>query len=74
MSRYISRRLERLETRVAAASRREFFSARIRFIDPEYGLTEVLVIQNDKTTLVAPTVEEVESVREYLEYRRAARM
>jgi hypothetical protein len=72
--RCISRRLERLET-LTAANRREPIAFRVLLVDPERGLTGVLVIEGDKPTMrVAGTPEEVEKVRADLERRRAARL
>jgi hypothetical protein len=74
MNRSVARRLERLEER-AAASAREPFRCRIHLVDPEKGLTGVLLIESDKpTTSVPATPEEVERVRADLERRRAARL
>jgi hypothetical protein len=74
MNRTVARRLERLEQRAAAAGARKSFSCRIRFVDPEKGLTSVLVLESDKPALeVPPTLEEIEEVRANLERRRASR-
>jgi hypothetical protein len=57
------RRLGRLESRFAN-SRPKHFSARILLVNPELGLTGVMVIEDDKPmTRVAGTPEEVEKVR-----------
>jgi len=72
--RSVSRRLERLEERAAAIAPKSF-SCRIHFVDPEKGLTGVLLIESDKpTTSVPATPEEVERVRADLERRRAGRL
>jgi len=60
----VSRRLERLEARVAVASARKPICWRIHLVDPEKGLTGILVLESDKPTIrVDPTPEEVEKVR-----------
>lgn len=75
MIRGVSRRLERLESRAALASKDRSISFRIHLVDPEKGLTGVLVLESDKpTTHVPPTPEEIERVRAELEQRRAARI
>ena len=72
--RNVSRRLERLEDR-AAASARNSICFRIHFVDPEKGLTRILVLESGKPSIhVEPTPEEVERVRADLERRRAARL
>ena len=74
MNRTVARRLERLEER-AAASARDPFRCRIHLVDPEKGLTGVLLIESDKPTTSVPAMpEEVERVRADLERRRAARL
>jgi hypothetical protein len=74
LTHHISRRLERLETRFIARVR-EPIVFRVLLVDPELGLTEVLVMEGDKPTMsVAGTPEEVERVRADLERRRAARL
>jgi hypothetical protein len=74
MNRNLPHRLERLETRFAAAGR-EPIVFRILLVNPERGLTEVLVIEGDKpSTRVAGTPEEVERVRAGMERRRAMRL
>ena len=71
MTRNIGRRIGLLETSIARASRNTFFSARILLVNPQDGLTGVLLIETDKpTTRVPATPEEVASVRERLERRR----
>ena len=63
MIRNLFRRLERLETR-AAASAPKSFSCRIHLVDPEKGLTGVLVLESDKPTMrVPPTPEDEEWFR-----------
>jgi hypothetical protein len=75
MSRCISRRLERLVARVAAASKSKFFSARILLAHPEDGFAGVLLLESAKpTTDVPATPEDVEKVRADLERCRAARL
>ena len=75
MTRNITRRLERLETRFTAATCRKPIVFRVLLVHPELGLTGVLVIEGDKPTMrVAGTPEEVEKVRADLERRRAARL
>lgn len=75
MIRSVSRRLERLEARAAFASKDRSISFRIHLVDPEKGLTGVLLIESDQpTTSVPATPEEVERVRADLERRRAARL
>jgi hypothetical protein len=70
--RCISRRLERLET-LTAANRREPIAFRVLLVDPERGLTGVLVIEGDKPTMrVAGTPEEVEKIGVDLERRRGS--
>jgi hypothetical protein len=74
MVRNVFRRLERLEARAMATTRGPIVF-RILLVDPEEGLTGVLVLEDDKpTTKVPPTPEEVERVRADLECRRAARL
>jgi hypothetical protein len=74
LTRNVTRRLERLETR-AAASARAPLCFRVHLVHPEKGLTGILVIESDKPTIeVPPTSEEVERVRADLERRRAARL
>ena len=64
-----------LKSLACAATKSRFFSARIRLVHPEDGLTGVLLIETDKpTTRVEPTAEEVQEVREGMERRRAARL
>jgi len=58
--RNVSRRLERLEARAAMASARKSFSFRIHLVDPEKGLTGVLVLESDKTTIRVPATPEDE--------------
>jgi hypothetical protein len=60
--------------RAAAAEARKSFSCRIRYVDPEEGLTSVLVLESGKPDREeAPTPEEIEEVRADLERHRAAR-
>jgi hypothetical protein len=67
------RRLERLEERTGAASTTKSFSWRIHLADPEKGLTGILVLGSDKSTIhVDPTPEEVETGARFLEQSRAA--
>jgi hypothetical protein len=74
MVRNVFRRLERLEARAMATTRGPTVF-RILLVNPEDGLTGVLVLEADKpTTKVPPTPEEVERVRADLERRRAARL
>jgi hypothetical protein len=74
MNRTVSRRLDRLEERAAVASARKPLCWRIHLVNPEKGLTGILVLESDKPTIrVEPTPEEVENVRADLECRRAAR-
>jgi hypothetical protein len=73
MVRNVFRRLERLETRAMATTPGPAVF-RILLVNPEKGLTGVLVLDADKpTTKVPPTPEEVEHVRAELEQRRAGR-
>ena len=63
MVRNVFRRLERLETRAMATTRGPTVF-RILLVNPEEGLTGVLVLEADKpTTKVPPTPEEIERVR-----------
>jgi hypothetical protein len=74
LTRHISRRLERLETRFIPPIRLPIVF-RILLVDPELGLTDVLVMEGDKPAMsVAGTPEEVEKVRADLEHRRAVRL
>lgn len=74
MARNVFRRLERLEARAMATTLGPI-DFRILLVNPEEGLTGVLVLEADKpTTKVPPTPEEVERVRVDLERRRAARL
>jgi hypothetical protein len=72
----LCRRLGLPETRFnAAANCRKSIVFRVHLVDPEPGLTGVLVIEGDKPIMqVAGTPEEVEKVRADLERRRAARL
>jgi hypothetical protein len=64
MNRTVSRRLERLEERAAAASARKSFSCRIHLVDLEKGLRGVLVLESDKPTMeILPTPEDEEWFR-----------
>jgi hypothetical protein len=73
MVRSVSRRLTRLETRAAVASARKPICWRIHLVDPEKGLTGILVLESDKPTIrVDPTPEEIERVRASLQQRREA--
>lgn len=66
----LSRRLERLEEQAAAAATSSSRSVRILFVDPVEGLTSVLLLESDQPPVdVAPTPEEVESVRASLKPR-----
>jgi len=59
MIRNVTRRLERLEARAAVANARKSFTCRIHLVDPEKGLTGVLLLESDKPTMrVPPTPEE----------------
>jgi hypothetical protein len=70
--RSVSRRLERLEERAAAAHKDFSFSCRISLVDPEKGFTGALLLEYGKpTTRVPATPEEEESVRASLERHRA---
>ena len=72
--RNVSRRLERLEARAAAARQDRSRLVRIHFVDPEKGLVSVLVMESGKPTIERdPTPDEVERVRADLERRRAGR-
>lgn len=67
-------RLGKLENRYRVRGRGSV-SIRVLFVDPEEGLTEVLLIETDKPTVsVPPTPEEVEKVRVDLERRRTTRL
>jgi hypothetical protein len=75
MIRNLPRRLERLETRFIVTTSREPIVFIVHLVDPERGLTGILVIEGDKPVMrVAGTAEEVERVRADLERRRAARL
>jgi hypothetical protein len=68
----VCRRLERLETRAAAATKDYSFSCRILLVDPVKGLTGVLLLESGKpTTSVQATPEDEEWVRADLERHRA---
>ena len=72
MVRNVFRRLERLEAR-AMATAPGTIEIRVLLVDPEKGVTGVLVFATGKpTTKVPPTPEDVERVRADLERRRAA--
>jgi hypothetical protein len=72
--RSVTRRLERLEERVADSASQPF-CCRIRLVHPENGCTGVLLIESGKPmTQVPPTAEDIEEVRADLERRRAARL
>jgi hypothetical protein len=73
MNRSVSRRLEQLEHRTAAATPVPIVF-RILFVNPVEGLTGVLVFGADGTTKEQGTPEEKESVRAELEQRQAARL
>jgi hypothetical protein len=74
LTHHISRRLERLETSFPPPIRQPIVF-RVLLVQPENGVTEVLVIEGDKPTLrVPPTPAEVEKVRADLERRRASRL
>jgi hypothetical protein len=70
MNRSVSRRLELLEHRRAAATRVPIVF-RILFVSPVEGLTGVLVLGADSTTKEPGTAEERERIRAELEQRRA---
>ena len=71
MNRQISRRLGLLEVRAAQVSKPWHFSARFLLVDPEKGLTGVVVTETCKQTQhVSPTPAEVERVRADLDRRR----
>lgn len=62
--RNLFRRLQRLETRAAAATQDRSLLVRIHFVDPEKGLVSVLVMESGKPTIErAPTPEEKEWFR-----------
>jgi hypothetical protein len=66
--RTVTRRLQRLEERAARA--REPFCCRIHLVDPEKGLTGVLVLESDKpATEVPPTPEDEEWFRTSSKWR-----
>jgi hypothetical protein len=72
MKQDVCRRLERLETRAAAATKDYSFSARILLVHPEKGCTGILLLESGKpTTNVPPTPEDEEWVRAELERHRA---
>jgi hypothetical protein len=74
LTHHLSRRLERLETRFTPPSCMPIVF-RVLLVHPENGVTEVLVIEGDKPTLVIPpTPAEAEKVRADLERRRGARL
>jgi len=56
----VSRRLERLEARAALAGKDRSISCRIHLVDPEKGLTGVLVLESGKPTINAPPTPEDE--------------
>jgi hypothetical protein len=58
--RRVSRRLERLEARAALASKDRSIAFRIHLVDPEKGLTGVLLIESDKPTMHIPPAPEDE--------------
>jgi hypothetical protein len=67
------RRLERLETRAEILRKDNSFSVRIHFVDPEKGLTEIMILESGKLTrIVQPTPEEEESIRASLKLRPSA--
>ena len=69
MNRTVARRLERLEARTAAIAPKSF-SCRIHLVDPEKGLTGVLVLESDKPTMhVLPTPEDEEWLRKSSKWR-----
>jgi hypothetical protein len=69
MNRTVSRRLERLEARAAAIAPKSF-SCRIHFVDPEKGLTGILVLESDKPTMhVLPTPEDEERFLAWTKWR-----
>ena len=69
MNRTVARRLERLEARAAAIAPKSF-SCRIHLVDPEKGLTGVLVVESDKPTMhVLPTPEDEEWFRTSSKWR-----
>jgi hypothetical protein len=65
----LSRRLVRLETRAATIARPRV-SVRIHLVDPEKGLTGVLLIESDKATEVPITAEDEERFRRSSSRRR----
>jgi hypothetical protein len=73
VTRGVTRRLERLESRVAAATPCPI-EFRILLVHPVEGVTGVLVLDSNGTTKVPGTPEEVQRVRADLEGRRAARL
>jgi hypothetical protein len=69
--RNLPRRLKRLETQAAVLREDNSFLVRIHFVDPEKGLTGIMLLESGKPTIeVAPTPAEVESVRASLNLRR----
>jgi len=69
MNRSVTRRLQRLEERAAAGASEPFW-CRIHFVHPEKGLTGVLVIESDKSTMhVLPTPEDEEWFRTASKWR-----
>jgi hypothetical protein len=74
VTRETARRLGRLEARFNTNCR-DPIEFRVLLVNPERGLTGVLVIEGDKPTMrIAGTPEEVERVRADLDRRRAARL
>jgi hypothetical protein len=70
MNRTVARRLKRLEERAAVASARESFCCRIHLVDPEKGLTGILVLESNKPTIhVDPTAEDRESFCTWSKWR-----
>lgn len=74
MTHNTARRLCRLESRLVTNGPRHF-SVRILLVNPELGLTGVMVIDDDNPiTRDAGTPEEIERVRANLDRRRAAHL
>ena len=72
MIRNVARRLCRLESRFMTTSDPGTFRARILLVDPQKGLTGVMVFEGDNPmTIDAGTAAEVERVRADLGRRRS---
>ena len=69
MNRTVSHRLERLEARAAAIAPKTV-SCTIHLVDPEKGLTGILVLESDKPTMhVLPTPEDEERFLTWTKWR-----